>query len=421
MKKRISVDDLRPGMFLDALDATWYQSPFVKTRFEITGDDQIKKIKDADITFVFIDTDRGLDVHSGEETLISKTVAIEDNVIKSPPRHVRDSEVAAQKPDTRIEPTLEEYIKKKEALFQIDRSSIISGSYVDFTLFGKSNMNIDSLIEYKGKDIQVNESALVNYCELMIKPEDIPRYKTYIKDAAKAVGGSQETKHMLVKENARMCIKELFDNPHNDENIEQSKEVTEGIIGAILESKGLITNLLTINKKDFYTYSHSVNLSVLCVATAVSSGVTNDDELFAIGMGCLLHDIGKTTIPPEIMAKPVAKLTKFEADIFKEHVAEGYNIMKLYKGISEATAYPLLEHHEKVSGTGYPHGLTGAKMHTSGKIAAVVDLYDILTTSRPGYKGMSAFEALSHLRSLSADYDPDVLKEFIKILGKTTL
>ncbi|MBF0464394.1 MAG: DUF3391 domain-containing protein [Nitrospirae bacterium] len=419
MKKRISVDDLRPGMFLDGLDATWYKSPFVKTRFEITGNDQIKKIKDADIAFVFIDTDRGLDVLSAEETLISKTTALENDVSQSPQKSAKES--ATQKPGPRPQPTLEEYIKKKEALFQIDRSSIISGSFVDFTLYGKSHMNIDSLIEYKGKDIQVNETAFVNYCELMIKPEDIPRYKAYIKDAAKAVGGSQETKHMLVKENARMCIKELFDNPHSDENVQQSKEVTEGIINAILESKGLITNLLTINKKDFYTYSHSVNLSVLSVATAVSSGVTNDGELFAIGMGCLLHDIGKTTIPPEIMAKPVGKLSRFEMDIFKEHVAEGYNILKLYKGISEATSHPLLEHHEKISGTGYPNGLSGSKMHTSGKIAALVDLYDILTTSRPGYKGMSAFEALSHLRSLSVDYDPDVLKEFIKILGKTTL
>ncbi|MEO5356373.1 MAG: DUF3391 domain-containing protein [Nitrospirae bacterium YQR-1] len=432
MKKRISADDLRVGMFLDGLDTNWLKTPFVKNRFEITSSEQIKKIKDADIAFVFIDTDRGLDVMptpeavkskaATPEVVISKTV-VTDSVDKMPPpvQSTESPAVITRKAPSRVEPTFEEYIKKKEELFSIERTSIVNGSYVDFSLFGKSNMNIDPVLEYKGKEIAVNEEVFVNYCELMITPTDIPRYKSYIRGAASAPGGSQEARNILVKESAKICLKELFNNPKSDEKVQESKEVTEGIIHAILDSKGLITNLLTINKKDFYTYSHSVNLSVLAVATAVSSGVTSEGELFALGMGCLLHDIGKTTIPPEIMAKPFGKLSKFELDIFREHVSEGYNILKLYKGIPEATSYPLLEHHEKVSGKGYPNGLTGANMHTSGKIAAIVDFYDILTTSHPGYKGMSAFEALSHLRSLSADYDPDVLKEFIKILGKTTL
>ncbi|MBF0488490.1 MAG: HD domain-containing protein, partial [Nitrospirae bacterium] len=142
-------------------------------------------------------------------------------------------------------------------------------------------------------------------------------------------------------------------------------------------------------------------------------------ELFAIGMGSLLHDIGMSTIPPEVLHKPLQRLTDFEVGLLRGHVYEGLDIVKLYKGITPETLLPLLEHHENLMGTGYPVGLKGDKLHLSGKIISVTNTYDQLTTSRPGFNAISPFEALTYLRDHKDLYDADILKEFITVLGKS--
>ncbi|MEO5357778.1 MAG: DUF3391 domain-containing protein [Nitrospirae bacterium YQR-1] len=408
MIKRISVEDLTLGMYLERCDTSWERTPFVKNRFEITTLKQIEKIKYAKIDFVFIDTDKGLDIIKGNETAVAATKLSKNEVDLT----------LAEEPESVDESKVEEYLKKKEELFQVELTSIFPGSYVNFTVFGKSGMDIKPVIEYIGKDVQINENSFKGFRELMIKCDDIPRYRTYIQGAVTAHGSTLHLKNMAVKENAKMCVKELFVNPRNAKVLKETRDTIVDIISAISESKGLISNLLTISKQDFYTYSHSVNVGVTSLAVALSSGITAESKLFAIGMGCLLHDIGKATIPRGIVTKPDHKLTSFELRIFKEHVLEGYNIIKLYKGIPAEVSYPLLEHHEKLSGTGYPNRLTGDKMHTSGTIASITDFYDILTTSQPGInKGISPSEAFSQIRSMSNDYDRDILEELIKIWG----
>ncbi|MBF0339202.1 MAG: DUF3391 domain-containing protein [Nitrospirae bacterium] len=415
MRKRILTEDLAIGMFIDGMDASWFKTPFLKHHFLIKTTEQIEKIKETGIEYVFIDTDKGADIMSkapGKPSKGSVSGGGESGVGVVP-----DQGHAATQ-----EEQFKNYVKMKEELMSVDSSSLFSGSMIDFSLYIKNGLTIKPLVQYKGREILLNDEMVSPVNELLIEKKDTPKFKGYIKCAIKGgVGGlnPQQIKNIAVKENAKIIVQELLSNPGNSEKVQECRDAVEGIMSAIMDSKGFITNLLTINKNDYYTYTHSVNISVFSVATAIAAGVVSEGELFGIGLGCLLHDIGKTTIPPEILNKPEERLTDFEIKLLREHVIEGANILKLYKGVPEWTLYPVLEHHENIAGTGYPNGLNAETMHVAGKITSITNYYDMLTTSRPFFEALTPFEALSYIRNSSQEYDLDIFKEFIKILGKT--
>lgn len=434
MKKKISVRDLKIGMYIDSMDISWFKTPFLKHRFMIKDEEQIEKIRNASLKHVYIDTDKGIDLGQSVPVqpipgLPPKTPETEKPAETPETMIVRENLSEEQRPSisapsassASISP-FSDYVRKKEELLSVDRLSILKGSSVDFTIYVKNGMDIKTLAEYDGKSVVITDVMLDRKGELLIEKGDFAKYKSYLRDSLKGGIGdlsTQQVKNIMVKENTKMIVKELLDNPDNSEKMQECRGAVEDIITAIMDSRGIISNLLTINKYDYYTYSHCVNVSVFSVATAIALGVNKDNELFCIGMGSLLHDIGKNTMPPEILNKPEERLTDFEAKMLKEHVIEGYNIVRLYKGIPEETYYPILQHHEKLSGSGYPSQLKGDKMHPFGKIVALTNQYDVLTTSRPTSKAITPFEALSFLRNNGLDYDLNVFREFIKILGKS--
>ncbi|MBF0345656.1 MAG: DUF3391 domain-containing protein [Nitrospirae bacterium] len=421
MRKRILIDKLRLGMFIDGMDASWFKTPFLKHRFIIKTQDQLDKIRESGVDAVFIDTKKGLDVVD-DPTDSDLKPQIEPSTLPISSPVERGSVAVEEKQTTKQEERFNEYVKIKEGLLSIDSTSLLSGSMIDFSLYVKNGITIKPLVEYKGNDILLTGKMLSSSHELLIEKKDSPKFKSYLKEVIRGGAGglsTQQAKNITVKENAKIIVQELLSNPSRSEKVQECKVAVEDIMATIMDSKGFITNLLTINKNDYYTYTHSVNSSVFSVATAISIGLFSEGDLFGLGLGSLLHDIGKTTIPPEILNKPEDRLTDFESKLLKEHVIEGVNILNLYKCIPEGTIYPILEHHEKLSGTGYPNGLTGDKMHLTGKILSITNFYDRLTTSHAYFKGLSPFEALSYIRNSSQEYDLDIFKEFIKILGKS--
>ncbi|MBF0457641.1 MAG: DUF3391 domain-containing protein [Nitrospirae bacterium] len=410
MRKKIPAGTTRLGMYIDGFDTSWFKTPFLRHRFEIKSQDQLEKIMESGVAYVYIDTEKGLDVLEEEARKESVELPAKVKVQKLPT-------IAEEKAYT-------DYVKAVDDLLQIDKLSLVEATVVDFDLFVKTDMNIVpiALTRNKEGDAVITKELLTATGELMINRADSEKYRDYLRRAAKTDSSaqSQVNKNMLIKENAKLLVHDLFNNPGNPAKMEACKDTVENVITSIMDTKGLITNLFTINKYDFYIYTHSVNVSVFSVATALAMGIQSEGELFAIGMGSLLHDIGMSTIPPEVLHKPFERLTDFEIGLMRGHVYEGLDIVKLYKGITPETLLPLVEHHENLMGTGYPMGLTGDKLHVSGRIISITNTYDTLTTSRPGFKSITPYEALAHLRDHKDLYDADILKEFITVLGKSS-
>jgi HD-GYP domain-containing protein (c-di-GMP phosphodiesterase class II) len=143
-----------------------------------------------------------------------------------------------------------------------------------------------------------------------------------------------------------------------------------------------------------------------------------DPDLMELGLGALLHDLGKCMIDLRILNKP-GKLTEGEFKEVQNHVKAANELLLSNKtDIPERSLYAILQHHEKISGKGYPNKLNGDQIHLYGRIGAIVDFYDALTTERPYKKAFSPFDAFKLLSKFQDDYDKSLIKKFIVMLGK---
>ena len=162
-----------------------------------------------------------------------------------------------------------------------------------------------------------------------------------------------------------------------------------------------------IDGKDPYTRGHSERVSRFSMAMAQRLGLS-DDEVEKIRISALLHDVGKIAIDDKILKKPAA-LTDEEYEIMKGHPQKGYKIMSQIPAMKEFLP-GMYMHHEMVNGMGYPQGLKGDEIPLMGKIVAVADTFDAMTTDRPYQKAMKFDDALARIESfVGTRYDPAVV------------
>jgi HD-GYP domain-containing protein (c-di-GMP phosphodiesterase class II) len=165
-----------------------------------------------------------------------------------------------------------------------------------------------------------------------------------------------------------------------------------------------------IDGKDPYTRGHSERVSRFSVAIAQRLGL-DDDEVEKIRISALLHDVGKIGIDDKILKKPAA-LTDEEFEVMRKHPQKGYKIMSQIPAMKEFLP-GMYMHHEMVDGKGYPQGLKGEEIPLMGKIVAVADTFDAMTTDRPYQKAMNFEDAVARIESfVNTRYDAEVVGAF---------
>ncbi len=200
-------------------------------------------------------------------------------------------------------------------------------------------------------------------------------------------------------------------------NMEEVNRVVSDMTGSVLRNPDALTSLSRLKKFDEYTFYHSVNTSILAMSLGRDLGFELN-ALHQIGVGTLLHDIGKTKIPPEILNKP-GRFEPHEMEVMKQHVLRGVEVLTTTTGLGDSYLHPALEHHERVDGTGYPHRRTRSELSQFGLMAAVVDIYDAITSDRCYHKGRAAHEALQFLYRLALEghLDATLVQRFIHVVG----
>jgi HD-GYP domain-containing protein (c-di-GMP phosphodiesterase class II) len=191
------------------------------------------------------------------------------------------------------------------------------------------------------------------------------------------------------------------------------KELTgilDDIVNQLLSNKNLTVNLSDIRYTDNYTFSHSVNVAVLSIMTAITLGMRKS-ELKNLGLGAFLHDLGKVLIPLSILNKQ-GRLTDNEMEEMKRHPAYGLDLVKTRHLFNGPSLSIILKHHERVNGSGYPQGLTGDEMELYPKICAVTDVYDALVSDRPYRPGFMPHRAMEIIETEAEGYDLQVLQTF---------
>ncbi len=200
-------------------------------------------------------------------------------------------------------------------------------------------------------------------------------------------------------------------------NVDAVRAVVTNMTDSVFRNPDALSSLSRLKRFDEYTFYHSVNTSLLAMSLGQSLGFDRA-AIHLAGVGTLLHDIGKTKVPLEILNKP-GRFEAHEMEIMKQHVLRGVEVLASTTDLGDSYIQPALEHHERVNGAGYPHRRARKDISQFGLITAIVDIYDAMTSDRCYHKGQPAHQALQLLYRLSLEghLDPTLVQRFIQIVG----
>jgi HD-GYP domain-containing protein (c-di-GMP phosphodiesterase class II) len=226
---------------------------------------------------------------------------------------------------------------------------------------------------------------------------------------------SPEQKAVMIQQESVVMMKNLLDDPTAD-NIREAKKGISEIVNLILKEELTLHYLLSITSHDHYTYTHSVSVGVLGVALAKS--LFKDakyHDIHALGAGFFLHDLGKVGIDINIINKP-GKLTDEEMNEMRRHPPLGFKLLLDTRQLTDECRIIVMQHHERVDGTGYPKGLRGNDIHVYARICAIADVYDAMTSDRPYRKKMAPFVALKLMREeMMHHFQRDFFEQFVRL------
>lgn len=194
-----------------------------------------------------------------------------------------------------------------------------------------------------------------------------------------------------------------------------AKMLVQEISDSVSRNAGALISLARLKSVDDYTYMHSVAVCAMMVALARQLGL-DEEQTRVAGMAGLMHDLGKASMPMEVLNKP-GKLTDAEFSIIKKHPELGYRMLLSSHDVDPGVLDVCLHHHEKVDGSGYPNGLKGPDISLLAKMGAVCDVYDAITSNRPYKTGWDPAESLRKMAEWTGHFDPKVFQAFVKSLG----
>jgi len=197
----------------------------------------------------------------------------------------------------------------------------------------------------------------------------------------------------------------------------ENARLYKNLHGAYLDTISALANAIEI--RDPYTRGHTDRVKFTGEAVARKLG-WGADRLFDLWMGSTLHDIGKIGVPDRILNKP-AGLTAEEFTVMKTHPVIGARIIEGIPFLEPALPY-ILYHHERWDGNGYPEGLRGKEIPIEGRILAVADTFDAITSDRPYRKGRSVELAVDELKAhVGKQFDPEIVEILVDMLAEQNL
>jgi putative nucleotidyltransferase with HDIG domain len=251
-------------------------------------------------------------------------------------------------------------------------------------------------------DIQ-NEIALDVQAARRKRPPPIPEER--LQEAA------------VLKSEAVTEVTQVFDRIEatGEVDVGLAKGTVSSLVGQLLDNRDALMSLVRLKNADAYTFTHSVNVSILAMYLAL--GTNYERYMEELGTGALLHDVGKLGIPTPLLNKP-GPLDEFEFGLIKQHPSQGAQILRKSGYMPDIGLSCVLDHHEKMTGGGYPSGKRATDISPFAQITCLADIYDALTTDRPYRKAMTPQEAfLLMTQKMRDEFDPRLLYHFVSALG----
>lgn len=310
----------------------------------------------------------------------------------------------------------------EQKFMPVQLDAIRVDSVLSFDVFINVNNN---LVLYRSADLPFTERTKQKLIEnnvdkVYITTDSREKYQSYIEKNLNKIlhdPSIAEVKRAgILYETSTNLVQDILSRPTYGENIKRSKDLVENTVGYILKGQEAFHSLLKITSFDYYTYTHSVNVCTFSIALAQQMGFYDQEFLFELGVGALLHDVGKSKISERILNKRAA-LNSIELEIMKKHPKWGVDLLTETDDIPEASYYPILQHHERGDRSGYPNGLALNEMHIFSKIVSIADSFDAMTTERVYQRAVDTFPALKMMFTINGAYDDIALKAFVELMG----
>jgi putative nucleotidyltransferase with HDIG domain len=221
----------------------------------------------------------------------------------------------------------------------------------------------------------------------------------------------------LICGRAKAAVMSMFSDARmgRSMNTDDVNPLVDEISTSVMRHPHALISLSRLKTSDEYTYMHSVAVCALMVALARQMEL--DEALVReAGVAGLMHDVGKMMIPPTILNKP-DRLTFDEYETMKHHPQAGLKILQGSQQVTQSVMDVCLHHHEKVDGSGYPHGLKGDDISVLARMGAICDVYDAVTSDRPYKKGWDAARSIREMASWKGHFDEKIFQHFVKTVG----
>jgi PAS domain S-box-containing protein/putative nucleotidyltransferase with HDIG domain len=197
-------------------------------------------------------------------------------------------------------------------------------------------------------------------------------------------------------------VRDVTDFKRNENELKQTLETLRKSIGGITQAMSSV-----VENRDPYTAGHQKRVAELSQAIAQEMGLPQD-QIDAVRMAATLHDIGKIAVPSEILTSP-GRLSQKAFDLIKDHPKTGYDILKEIE-FPWPIAEMILQHHERLDGSGYPHGLSGDAIMLEARIITVADVVEAMASHRPYRPSLGIEAAMQEMdKHNGTRYDPSVV------------
>ena len=265
---------------------------------------------------------------------------------------------------------------------------------------------ISELRKMRVNGVYIREGEEEPEVDIEISPEVVAVIQKLEKDDKKKVQLSES-----VKKRVATGVQFLFTDTGNADFANVANDITNDLMKAIEENDAIAMNVDALKISDEYTFKHSVDVATMAMIVAKQMQ-WDSKEVYDIGVAGLLHDVGKSKIPEELINKP-GRLTDEEFEIMKQHSVFGYRLLKEKGDLSEDILLGVLQHHEKINGRGYPMQVENKYIGRYARILAVVDVYDALVTERAYKKAFSQRDAIEIIMSMTEELDINAVKSFL--------
>ena len=279
---------------------------------------------------------------------------------------------------------------------------------------------------YRNGDLPFTEAAksrlaIWHVDALYVKAEDEGCYRRYIESNLGELLQDQsvpmEVRSTVLYDSAKGLVKDVLSDPRSGDLLDRSGKLVDNMVNFIFDEKQSFHTLMRVTSFDYYTYTHSVNVFVFSTSLAQFAGLS-PAEVRVLGNGALLHDVGKSELDADIINCP-GKLSPEQWDMMRQHPTLGYDLLK-EQGEDRAIVLDMVRHHhEKMSGKGYPDGLSDKDISVHVRINTIADIFDALTTRRSYKNAMQSFSSLQLMQQeMSADLDKELFRLFVYLMAK---